>query len=94
MRRLAWAVMLALMTADVLADSVEAARLEAATGKELWLHAGTARGCVFLGLLMGIVTVLLYEFSHTPLNAMAAGLATAALLCIGAFIGIRRGTWK
>jgi hypothetical protein len=54
----------------------------------------TALGCVFFGLLMGLVTVLLYEFSHTPLYAAAAGLATAVLLCIGAFVGIRRGTWK
>jgi hypothetical protein len=54
----------------------------------------TAVGCVFLGLLMGLVTVLLYEFSHTPLYATAAGFATAVLLCVGAFVGIRRGTWK
>ena len=53
-----------------------------------------ALGCVFFGLLMGLVTALLYEFSHTPLYAAAAGLATAVLLCIGTFVGIRRGTWK
>jgi hypothetical protein len=53
-----------------------------------------ALGCVFSGLLMGLVTVLIYEFSHTPLYAAAAGLATAALLCTGTFVGIRRGTWK
>lgn len=53
-----------------------------------------AIGCVFFGLIMGLVTVLLYEFSHTPLYAAAAGLATAALLCTGAFFGIRQGTWK
>jgi peptidoglycan/LPS O-acetylase OafA/YrhL len=54
----------------------------------------TALGCVFLGLILGLVTVCLYEFAHNTSYVIAAGLMTAMLLCIGAVVGIRRGTWK
>ena len=55
---------------------------------------GTAVGCVFLGLLLALVTVCLYEFSHEARYAVATGLATTVLLCAGAIVGIRQGTWK
>jgi hypothetical protein len=55
---------------------------------------GTAVGCVLLGLMLALVTVCFYEFAHDTWYAMATGLVTAILLCIGAVVGIRQGIWK
>jgi len=55
---------------------------------------GTAVGCVLLGLILGLVTVCFYEFAHNTWYAYATGLVTVVLLCIGAIVGIREGTWK
>ncbi|MHB8722310.1 MAG: hypothetical protein ACYDAH_13085, partial [Steroidobacteraceae bacterium] len=55
---------------------------------------GTAVGCVLLGLILALVTVCLYEFAHDTWYAYATGLVTVVLLCIGAIVGIREGTWK
>jgi hypothetical protein len=55
---------------------------------------GTAVGCVLLGLILALVTVCLYEFARYAWYAMATGLVTAILLCIGAVVGIRQGMWK
>jgi hypothetical protein len=55
---------------------------------------GTAVGCVLLGLILALVTVCLYEFAHDARYAIASGLVAAVLLCIGAVVGIRQGTWK
>jgi len=55
---------------------------------------GTAVGCVLLGLIFALVTVCLYEFAHNTWYAIATGLVTVVLLCIGAFVGIRQKTWK
>jgi hypothetical protein len=55
---------------------------------------GTAVGCVFLGLITALVTVCLYEFAHDTRYTIATGLVTAMLLCVGAVLGIRQGTWK
>ena len=55
---------------------------------------GTAVGCVLLGLILALVTVCLYEFAHDTRYTIATGLVTAVLLCIGAVVGIRQGTWK
>jgi hypothetical protein len=55
---------------------------------------GTAVGCVFLGLILALVTVCFYEFAHDTWYAMATGLVTAIVLCIGAVVGIRQGIWK
>ena len=55
---------------------------------------GTAVGCVLLGLLLVLVTTCLYEFGHNTWYAIATGFVTATLLCIGAVVGIRQGTWK
>jgi hypothetical protein len=55
---------------------------------------GTAVGCVLLGLMMALVTVFLYEFAHDAWYAIATGLVTTILLCVGAAVGIRQGTWK
>jgi hypothetical protein len=54
----------------------------------------TALGCVLLGLMFALVTVCVYEFAHNTWYAFATGLVTVALLCIGAIVGIREGTWK
>jgi hypothetical protein len=55
---------------------------------------GTAVGCVLLGLILALVTVCLYEFGQDTRYAIATGLVAAILLCIGAVVGIRQGTWK
>jgi hypothetical protein len=55
---------------------------------------GTAVGCVLLGLILALATVCLYEFAHDTRYTIATGLVTAMLLCIGAVVGIRQGTWK
>ena len=55
---------------------------------------GTAVGCVLLGLILALVTVCLYEFAHDTRYTIATGIVTAMLLCIGAVVGIRQGTWK
>jgi hypothetical protein len=55
---------------------------------------GTAVGCVLLGFILALVTVCLYEFAHDTRYAIATGVVTAVLLCIGAVVGIRQGTWK
>lgn len=55
---------------------------------------GAAVGCVFLGLILALVTLFLYEFAHDAWYAIATGLVTALLLCIGAVAGIHQGTWK
>ena len=55
---------------------------------------GTAVGCVLLGLILALVTLCLYVFAHNTLYTIATGLVTATLLCIGAVVGIRQGTWK
>jgi hypothetical protein len=55
---------------------------------------GTAVGCVLLGLILALVTLCLYEFAHDVWYAIATGFVTAILLCIGAVVGIREGTWK
>jgi hypothetical protein len=55
---------------------------------------GTAVGCVLLGLILALVTVCLYEFARDTRYTIATGLVTAMLLCIGAVVGIRQGTWK
>jgi hypothetical protein len=56
---------------------------------------GTALGCVFLGLLLVPVTLLLYEFApdHLSYIIVAGGIA-ALLLSIGAIVGIRQGIWR
>lgn len=55
---------------------------------------GTAVGCVLLGLILALVTVCFYEFARDTWYAMATGVVTAILLCIGAVVGIRQGIWK
>lgn len=55
---------------------------------------GTAVGCVLLGLILALVTLCLYEFAHNTRYTVATGFVTAILLCIGAVVGIRQGTWK
>jgi hypothetical protein len=55
---------------------------------------GTAVGCVLLGLMLALVTLCLYEFGHNTRYTIATGLVTAALLSVGAVVGIRQGTWK
>jgi hypothetical protein len=56
---------------------------------------GTALGCVFLGLLLVPVTLLLYEFAPDhPSYMIVAGGVTILLLSIGAIIGIRQGIWR
>jgi|SRR5271166_4697280 len=55
---------------------------------------GTAVGCVLLGLILALVTLCLYEFAHNTRYTIATGFVTAILLCIGAVVGIRQGTWK
>ena len=55
---------------------------------------GTAVGCVLLGLILALVTFCLHEFAHNTRYTIATGLVTATLLCIGAVVGIRQGTWK
>jgi hypothetical protein len=56
---------------------------------------GTALGCVFLGLLLVPVTLLLYEFAPDhPSYMIVAGGVTILLLSIGAVIGIRQGIWR
>jgi len=55
---------------------------------------GAAVGCVLLGLILGLAAVFLYEFAHDAWYAIATGFLTATLLCIGAVVGIRQGTWK
>jgi hypothetical protein len=52
---------------------------------------GTAVGCILLGLILALVTVCFYEFERDTWYAMATGLVTAILLCIGAVVGIRQG---
>jgi hypothetical protein len=54
----------------------------------------TALGCVLLGLILALVTVCLYEFAHDTRYTIATGVVTAVLLCTGAVVGIRHGTWK
>jgi hypothetical protein len=56
---------------------------------------GTALGCVFLGLLLVLVTLLLYEFAPDhPSYMIVAGGVAILLLSIGAIIGIRQGIWR
>jgi Mg2+/Co2+ transporter CorB len=55
---------------------------------------GTAVGCVLLGLILALVTVCFYKFARDAWYAMATGVVTVILLCIGAVVGIRQGTWK
>ena len=55
---------------------------------------GTAVGCVLLGLMLALMTVCLYAFGANTPYTIATGLVTAALLCIGAAVGIRQGTWR
>ena len=55
---------------------------------------GTAVGCVLLGLILALVTLFLYEFAHNTWYAIVTGFVTATLLCIGAVVDIRQGTWK
>jgi hypothetical protein len=55
---------------------------------------GTAVGCVLLGLILALVTLLFYEFGHDVWYAIATGGIAAILLCIGAVVGVRQGTWK
>jgi len=55
---------------------------------------GTAVGCVLFGLILTLVTMFFYEFAHEVWYAIATGFVTAILLCIGAVVGIRQGTWK
>jgi hypothetical protein len=51
-------------------------------------------GCILLGLILGLVTVCLYEFAQNTSYAGATGLMTVILLGVGAVVGIRKGTWK
>ncbi len=56
---------------------------------------GTALGCVFLGLTLALVTVLLYEFAREhPSYALLSGGVSAILLMVGAVVGIRQGVWR
>jgi hypothetical protein len=56
---------------------------------------GTAEGCVFIGLILVLVTVLLYMFSRNhPTYSFVAGSASALFLGIGTIVGIRRGVWR
>ena len=55
---------------------------------------GTAVGCVLLGLILALMTVLIYEFAQNTWYVIATGFVTALLLCTGAVVGIRQGTWK
>jgi L-asparagine transporter-like permease len=55
---------------------------------------GAPVGCVLLGLILALVTVCLYELAHEARYAIATGVVAAILLCIGAVVGARQGTWK
>jgi hypothetical protein len=55
---------------------------------------GTAVGCVFIGLMLALLTVCLYEFAQNTLYTVATGFVAALLLCVGAVVGIRQGIWK
>ena len=53
-----------------------------------------ALSCVLVGLLLALATVILYIVTRGAWYSIAPGAAAAALLCVGAIVGIRRGTWR
>jgi hypothetical protein len=56
---------------------------------------GMGVGCVFLGLILALVTTLLYLFSRNhPAYSIVTGGIAALLLVIGAVVGIRQGEWR
>jgi hypothetical protein len=56
---------------------------------------GTALGCVFLGLMLALVTVLFHELAREHLSySLLSGSASVLLLVIGAVVGIREGIWR
>jgi hypothetical protein len=55
---------------------------------------GTALSCVFFGLLLVPVTLMLYEFAPVhPSYAYVTGGVSGLLLLVGAVVGIRQGVW-
>ena len=55
---------------------------------------GTALGCVFVGLMLAPVTLLLYEFGSRPLYGSLTAAVATTLLVVGATLGIRQGVWR
>ena len=55
---------------------------------------GVAEGCVLFGLILVLATICYWELANDPKYAIAIGLVAAIILCIGAVVGIRQGTWK
>ena len=56
---------------------------------------GSALGCILLGLMFALVTVLLYEVAPThQAYTIVSGIVAALLLFIGAAVGIRQGVWR
>lgn len=53
-----------------------------------------ALGCVLLGLIFALVTVLFFLLAHNLWYSIATGSASALLLTIGGIVGIRKGTWR
>jgi hypothetical protein len=56
---------------------------------------GTPLGCVLVGLMLALATVILYEFAPTHRGyTIASGGVAGLLLLIGAGVGIRQGVWR
>lgn len=53
-----------------------------------------AISCVLLGLMFALAALCVFEVAHNKPYSTAMGTAAVVLLCVGAFIGIRRGTWR
>jgi hypothetical protein len=56
---------------------------------------GAALGCMFFGLILILLTVLMYLFVPTHMAyAIVSGTGAVLLLLIGAAVGIREGVWR
>ena len=55
---------------------------------------GSAIGCVLIGLLMILVTVLMHLFSSHTYYVAFSGVAAMLLLSVGTVIGVRQGAWR
>lgn len=53
-----------------------------------------AMSCVLVGVFLALATVILYAVAGSAWYFIATGTAAAALLGVGAMVGIRQGTWR